>query len=359
MIVGGSVEGRGVVSSASYEARKFGVRSAMPTAQAKRLCPSGIFLPTDFNCYVDMSKRTARFLKEAAPVVEQASIDEFYLDLTGCERVYPSIPAFGSFVKEYLAAELKLPSTLAIASNKLVAKIAVGEAKPNGFMIVPPGREAEFLNPLPIEVMPGIGKVTAREMNRWGLKTIGAVASEPADLLQRRFGTWGKELKELALGMDDRPVVVYEDPKSIGRETTFGKDIGDPDYLLSVLSSFSEECSAEMREYGFKAKRVTIKFRLPDFTTFERSKTIAPTYSETEIFRWVRELFLNNWKSSMKLRLVGVSISGFLRSADAATLFQDAGAEREDKIIREIDKIRAKYGFEAIHRGSSLLHTQK
>ena len=355
VIVGGSASGRGVVSSASYEARKFGVRSAMPTAQAKRLCPSGIFLSTDFNCYVELSKRVARFLNEVAPVVEQASIDEFYLDLTGCERVYPDLSVFGSFVKEYLKNEFKLPCTLAIASNKLVAKIAVGEAKPDGFLLIEAGQEAEFLRPLSIDAMPGIGKVTAKEMKALGLKTLGEIASQPESLLLARFGKWGRELKMLAQGIDDRPVVVYEDPKSIGRETTFGTDISDPEYLLSVLSSFVEECSAETREYGFKAKRVTVKFRLPDFTTFERSQTIAPTHSETEVFRSVRQLFLKNWKVGMKLRLVGASLSGFLRSREEATLFGDGLSEKEEKITHEIDRIRAKYGFEAIHRGSSLL----
>ena len=354
VIVGGNETSRGVVSSASYEARACGVRSAMPTRQAKRLCPQGIFLPPDFHCYSKLSSEVNRFLNEVAPVVEQASIDEFYLDLTGCGRVYPNSYSFCSFVKEYLAKELKLPATIAIASNKLVSKIAVGEVKPNGLIQIEAGKEAEFLAPLPIGVMPGIGKATEREMKRLGFKTLGQIANAPELFLRQHFGKWGLEFKQMALGIDDRPVIPREDPKSIGRETTFEHDVGDPEHLLSVISSFVEECAAELRRYHFKARTINVKFRLPDFTTFERSKTITETWDEGEIYKMVEALFRKNWEPNMKFRLVGMSVSNLVRFRKPQDLFTDADRKKREQIAEQIDQIRAKYGFEAIHLGSSL-----
>ena len=179
-----------------------------------------------------------QFLNEVVPVVEQASIDEFYLDLTGCERIYPEILSFGSFVKEYLAKELKLPCTIGIASNKLVSKIAVNQVKPNGLIQIEHGREAEFLAPLPVGEMPGIGKATQREMDKLGIRTLGQIAAASESFLGGYFGAWGIEFKQLAMGVDDAPVTPWSDPKSIGRETTFEHDVGDSDHLLSILSSF-------------------------------------------------------------------------------------------------------------------------
>ena len=354
VIVGGNKTNRGVVSSASYEARAFGVRSAMPTAQAKRLCPQGIFLSPDFDCYSKLSSGVARFLNEVAPVVEQASIDEFYLDLTGCERIYPDMISFGSFVKEYLAKELKLPCTIGIASNKLVSKIAVNQAKPNGLIQIESGRETEFLAPLSVGEMPGIGKATQREMTNLDINTLGQIAIASESFLARHFGAWGVEFKQLAMGIDDMPVVPWSDPKSIGRETTFEHDVGDSEYLLSILSSFIEECSAELRKYHFKARTVTVKFRLPDFTTFERSKTISETYNEGEIYKTAESLFLKHWKRDMKLRLIGVSVSNFTALRKTQDLFPDANREKREQIAKQVDQIRAKYGFDTIHLGSSL-----
>ncbi len=354
VIVGGNKTNRGVVSSASYEARKFGVRSAMPTVQAKRLCPQGIFLSPGFDCYLKLSRSVNHFLNEVAPVVEQASIDEFYLDLTGCNRIYPDILSFGSFVKEYLTKELKLPCTIAIASSKLVSKIAVGEAKPNGLIRIEAGEEATFLAPLPINAMPGIGKATEREMNRLGFKTLGQIAAADESFLKQHFGVWGLEFKHLALGIDDSPVVAYSEPKSIGRETTFEHDVGDSEYLLSVLSSFIEECCAELRQYCFKARTISVKFRLPDFTTFERSRTIPATDEEKKICQITESLFQKNWKLGMKLRLIGVSVSNLVRSEKAQELFPDESHEKQEQLAKQMDRIRAKYGFETIHLGSSL-----
>ncbi len=358
-IVGGNKTNRGVVSSASYEARKFGVRSAMPTAQAKRLCPLGIFLSPDFDCYSRLSGEVNHFLNQVAPAVEQASIDEFYIDLTECNRIYPNLLAFGSFVKEYLVKELKLPCTLAISSSKLVSKIAVGEAKPNGLVQIEAGKEAEFLAPLPINAMPGIGKATGREMNRLGFKTLGQIAAADESFLKQHFGTWGSEFKKLALGIDDSLVVPYSDPKSIGHETTFEHDVGDSEYLLSVLSSFIEECCAELRQYGFKARTINVKFRLPDFTTFERSKTIPATDEEKKTYQITESLFQKNWKPNMKLRLIGVSVSNLVRDEKAQELFPDEFHEKQKELAKQIDHIRSKYGFEAIHLGSSLLHSKE
>ena len=354
VIVGGNRTNRGVVSSASYEARAFGIHSAMPTTQAKRLCLEGIFLSPDFDCYSKLSEAVHHFLDEVAPVVEQASIDEFYMDLTGCGRIYPNFLHFASFVKEYLAKGLKLPSTIAIASNKLVSKIAVAEVKPSGLIRIEEGKESEFLAPLPLKAMPGIGKATDREMTRLGFKTLGQIATAEESFLRQHFGAWGVEFKQMALGIDVRPVIPWEEPKNIGREMTFEHDMSDHEYLLSVLSSFIEECCAELRRYRFKARTVSVKFRLPDFTTFERSKTISATHEGREIYRVAKALFLRNWKSNMKLRLVGVSVSNLVRIEKLQVLFPDESREKQEHLANQIDRIRAKYGFEAIHLGSSL-----
>ena len=354
VVVGGNPTTRAVVSSASYEARKFGVRSAMPTREAKRLCPTAIFVSPDFDCYSHFSHEVKHFLERVAPVVEQASIDEFYLDLTGCGRIYPNLFAFGSSVKECLVREFKLPSTVGIASSKLVSKIAVNQIKPDGLIQIEHGREAQFLDPLSVDAMPGIGKVTAREMNRRGLKTLGDVARANEFFLKERFGLWGLEFKRLASGSDDRRVVPWEDPKSISRETTFERDLDKADFLLSVLSSFVEECAAELRHYSFKTRTVTVKFRLPDFKTFERSKKIRATHDEKEIYRTAEQLFLDHWKPAMKLRLLGAGVSNFDTSCPTPNLFPNPEAEKRESLLRQVDVIRAKYGLEAIHIGSSL-----
>ncbi|OFZ55711.1 MAG: hypothetical protein A3D92_22375, partial [Bacteroidetes bacterium RIFCSPHIGHO2_02_FULL_44_7] len=313
-----------------------------------------VFLPPNFDFYSEYSKKVRNFLNQVAPVVEQASIDEFYMDLTGCGRLYPDLTAFASLVKHYLRTELKLPSTIAIASNKLVSKIAVNEAKPDGLIQVEWGAEADFLRLLPVRAMPGIGKATEREMNRLGLKTLRDIQTASESLLQSQFGAWGLEFKKRAHGIDSSPVVSWEDPKSIGRETTFERDVGEPAYLLSVLSSFVEECAAELRQYGFQARTVTVKFRLPDFTTFERSKTVEATCYEREIYQTAEKLFSINWKAGMKLRLLGMSVSNFLRSHQTQTLFPDPEHEKLEKLSKQIDAIRARFGLGAIHIGSSL-----
>lgn len=359
VVVGGNATSRGVVSSASYEARKFGIHSAMPSAEAKRLCPEAVFLPPDFNTYSELSKNVNRFLLQVAPLLEPASIDEFYMDLTGCHRIYPDLMKFGLLVKDYLRSELKLPSTLAIASSKLVSKVAVNEVKPDGLVRIESGKEADFLRPLLISAMPGIGKVTGREMERLGIKTLGDIQIASDVFLKSHFGMWGLEFKKAALGIDLSPVIPWEEPKSIGRETTFERDTSDREYLLSVLSSFAEECAVELRQYGFKARTVTVKFRLPDFTTFERSRTIASTCYENEIYQTAERLFSEHQKPSAKLRLIGVSVSHFSRSEDTRTLFSDAEYEKRDQISKSLDAIRTKYGFEAIHMGSSLRRSEE
>lgn len=354
VIVGGSAKARGVVSSASYEARQFGVHSAMPTARAQKLCPRAIFLPTDFDCYSYYSKKVERFLKEVAPLVEQASIDEFYLDLTGCEKLYPDWISFGALVKKYLIQNLKLPSSIAISTSKIVSKIAANEVKPNGLIYIESGKEAEFLAPLPISCMPGVGKASEREITRLGFKTLSDIQKASDATLIRSLGVWGGELKKLASGIDGRAVTVWEDPKSIGRETTFDHDLSERTYLVSVISSFAEECAAELRQYGFKARTVTVKFRLPDFTTFERSKTIRATNFEKTIFQTAEVLFSLNWKAGMKLRLVGLGVSNFEKGKTGPELFKDAEIEKKEQLFRHVDQVRAKFGLESIHLGSSL-----
>ncbi len=354
VIVGGNPKGRGVVSAASYEARRYGIRSAMPAARARALCPHAIFLKPDFTCYSEHSSKVEKYLKKMAPVLERASIDEFYLDLSGCEKIYRDWTLFGLLVKDHLKNELKLPATIAISSSKLVSKIAAGEAKPDGCRYVRVGEEAAFLAPLPIRAMPGIGKVTEQALKKMGIHTLGEVASSSREFLESSLGVWGRSFKHLAMGIDPSPVVMAEKPKSISRETTFERDEGEINYLLTLLSSFAEECCAELRHYAFKAKTVTVKFRTPDFKTFERSKTISPTSDESEVYEVLTQILKRNLTPGMKLRLIGMGVSQLIEAEDTRELFVDEERLRKEQVAKRIDQIRSRFGFEAIHFGSSL-----
>jgi DNA polymerase-4 len=364
LFVGARPEQRGVVASASYAARAFGVRSAMPTAQALRLCPQAIVLPPRHKIYGQYSARMMAILSEYSPLIEPLSLDEAFLDVTGCQaRWGPSTSSrLGSpeelahRLQERLEVELGLSASIGLAANKLVAKIASGLEKPRGFVVVPHGKEAEFLAPLPVGKLWGVGQVTARSLHEMGVFTIGQLAELPAAQLEARFGRRGRALYRQARGMDDSPVVVEREEKSLSRETTFAEDVGDMQVLRKKLLSLSESVARRLRKRGLRGRTVKLKLRYADFTTLTRQVTLdVPTDLEQMIFDQAARLLEKAWDRRRKVRLIGVGVSKFEPEERQLSLFEGTGEGKADKLRRlsqAMDQIREKYGDEAIRRAS-------
>lgn len=353
VIVGGSPEGRGVVASASYAARAFGVRSAMPVAQALRLCPQAIVRRGRHREYGTYSRRVMAILGEYTPLLEPISIDEAFLDVSGCEALFGPAEVLAHHLQERILAEVGLPCSLGVASNKLVAKIATEMAKPRGVRVVPPGEEAGFLAPLPIERLWGVGQVTARRLREHGVRTIGELAALPEGQMRALFGSSAAGMRRRALGIDERPVGVEGRRKSVSQERTFARDVGDLEVLQRALLKMSEEVAAQLRREGDCAHTVVLKMRYPDFTTITRQATLAqPTDLAEDICARARQLLQREWKKGTQLRLIGVGVSG-LSQARQLSLF-DRHGERLERVTKAVDEIRDKYGRDAIGRASLL-----
>ena len=355
LIVGAPPERRGVVASASYSARAFGVRSAMPTAQALRLCPQAIILPPRHKIYGEYSVRMMAILSEYTPLIQPLSLDEAFLDVTGYKARWDSPEELARQLQERLLAELGLTASMGLASNKLVSKIASGLEKPRGFVVVPPGREAEFLAPLPVEKLWGVGEVTAGSLHEIGISTIGQLAELTAAQLEAQFGRRGRDLHRQARGIDDSPVVVEREEKSLSRETTFAQDVGDRQVLRKKLFVLSESVARRMRKRGLRGRTVKLKLRYSDFETLTRQATMAtPTDLEQVIFDQAAMLLDRAWDRSRQVRLIGVGVSKFDAEESQLSLFEGAGDGRIEKLRRlsqSVDRIRQKYGDEAIRRG--------
>lgn len=349
--VGGSPTGRGVVASASYEARAFGVRSAMSAQQALRLCPSLIFVRSRHGNYGKVSDELYHRMCELAPIVERASIDEMYLDFTGCEGLYGNdLPGFMRTLKELVWQEFTLPCSIALASNKTVAKIAVGTVKPSGLCIVPFGMEKQFLAPLPIGVIPGVGKKTEEILHRKGYKTVADIQAKPKDILITLLGVHGEWLHRVANGEGNDTVESEHTRKSIGREETFERDIDEVEELEKQLFALVEDVCSTLRGHGWKTRTITLKLRYSDFTTITRSKTIAASDHDPMIFSTVKEIFHKSWKKQSSVRLLGVQLSNF-DEGEQLQLDLIPSDARRDKMLGAIEKIRGKFGDDVIHLG--------
>jgi DNA polymerase IV len=350
--VGGRVNERGVLATASYAARKLGLHSAMPTAQALRLCPSLRLLPPRHGVYSDYSHRVMDLVLAETPLFEQISIDEAFLDFTGDGRAGGEIAAE---LQARIRSEIGLPCSFGVAANKLVAKIATNVGKPNGLVVVLPGEEAAFLAPLPMTMLWGVGPKTRERLAELGLRTIGDIAAHPEADLARRFGEAGRALALRARGQDDRPVETSRITKSISQETTFARDVRDGATLRQTVLEFSESVAASLRQEGLVARTVKIKVRWPPFETITRQATLAhPTDLEADIFQPAWELFQKVWREGKPVRLLGVGVSGLAPAARQLSLFGDPPQERAAKLAETVDKIRAKYGWEAVKRASML-----
>ncbi len=355
VIVGADPSGRGVVTAASYEARKFGVHSAQPISKAKQLCPHAIFLRGHYEKYHYYSGVVSRIFGQFTPEVEQVSIDEAYLDLTGSERLQGPTISAGDRLIRTVKDKTGLNCSVGAGTSHVVAKIASEQAKPHGLLYVFPGCEPAFLAPLPVRRMPGIGKVTELELASLGIWTIGDLQALDGESLTRRFGKYGQWLHAKSLGRDIEAYRFGEETKSISHETTFDQDTSDTAELERTLSMLVQRVCRRLREYGFYARTVGLKIRFAPFRTLTRDVTLdEPTHLDSEIFQNALGLFAKTFKPEHKVRLLGVRASNLERAGFQKNLLEAPQRDREDRVARAADRVRDKFGFDALRLARSL-----
>jgi DNA polymerase-4 len=355
VVVGGKSSQRGVVATASYEAREFGLRSGMPLATAHRLCPHAVFIPGNYGEYRAASKRFMAILADFSPFLQPMGLDEAYLDVTGFESLHGSIREMAVKIKSSVRAELGLIASIGIAPCKVVAKVASDESKPDGLIEVPPGQEAAFLAPLAIGKLPGAGKKTEIVLGRLGIRTIGGLAKTPRQTVERRLGEYGGFLHDHANGIDNSPVTEPGEARSISRETTFQEDTRDVAFLSAVLRREAEEVGADLRRSGKHAGCVAIKVRSADFDTVTRQRTLPQgTDADQVIFEVGIDLLRKTLVADRRLvRLIGIGVSNLSEPAGQLSMLND-DERRLQNLNKAIDRIRLKYGFEAIETGRTL-----
>jgi len=356
IVVGGKPDRRGVVASASYEARHYGLHAGMPLATASRLCPQAIFIEGNFHKYRDASQKFMTILADFSPYLEPLGLDEAYLDATGFESIHGTIRQMAVAIKQRIKDELGICASIGIASSKVVAKIASELSKPDGLLEVPTGEERSFLRPLPVAKMPGIGKKGERILKGLGINTIGQLAALPLGVLKGHFGAAGELMLNHANGIDDREVEPPGEAKSISRETTFGKDTGDSSFLKATLRYLSERVGSELRQKGKLSRCVTLKLRYADFTTITRQHTLSQASDTDQIIFDTGIKLLRKELSQEKqaIRLIGIGVSNLVEAGRQLEML-DASAQRLEKLNTAIDRIRKKYGFTAIQTGRTLL----
>ena len=353
VIVGG-VGGRGVVSSASYEARVFGVRSAMPTVRARRLCPDGVFVPPDFTAYQAHSNRFREVLLSFTPLVEPISLDEAFLDVAGAERLFGQPETIAARIRADVEREVGVTCSVGVAPTKFVAKLASDGCKPDGMLVVPAEGVLDYLEPLPVGRLWGVGEKTGDILGRMGIRTIGDLSRTPQAILARLLGEQSAtHLWQLSHGIDDRDVVPYEPPKSVGHEETFEHDLDDDEEILRELLALTGRVASRLRADGYRARTVTLKARLATFTTLTRSKTMAdPTDVGADLYQTVAALYRALPGERRRIRLLGVQATGLL-SAGAEQLALLHG-ERWSDVERTIDRIEERFGRGAAQPASLL-----
>jgi len=355
VIVGGERDHRGVVSSASYEARKFGVHSAMALRTAAKLCPQAVFLPVRHQLYTQWSDRIAAILGKFSPVVEMASIDEAYLDLAGTARLHgPPLSAADKLLREITAAT-SLPCSGGLGATRLVAKVASDQAKPRGLVWVPAGSEELFLAPLSVRRIPGIGKVTEAALNNLGITSVGQLQTVPYEKLEEKFGRWGAALYRKSRGIDSYEFFVDAEPKSISHNQTFGVDTNHRELLDATLSYLCQKAVKRLRDSGLHARNVTLTLRFADFRTITRSRTLAEASDlDADFLAATHELFSGAWNGKAMLRLVGVALADFSGGKAQLDLLDPGRREALERLARATDKVRDRYGFSKLQFGGSL-----
>ena len=356
VVVGAPGDQRGVVAAASYEARRFGIHSAMPSRTAKRLCPEAIFLPGNFERYEEFSEKVRGVLERFTPVVQMVSIDEAYLDLAGTERLHGPAWVTAQKIQRAVWEETELPCSIGIAASYVVAKVASDLAKPRGLLWIPPGAEAAFLAPLPVRRIPGVGPVTEKALGKLGIERVGQLATKSEEQLTSSFGEWGKALFRKARGEDADLWFVDEEQKSISHERTFPEDLADPDALEAVLSHLAQLVGQRLREAALHARTVTLKLRTADFRTLTRAETLEePTDLDSALYETARTLFHRAWDRRKKVRLLGIAAGSLSAAAPQATLFDAGEKGRLEKLARAADQVRHRHGADALRSAKSLL----
>ncbi|MFQ5511660.1 MAG: DNA polymerase IV [Candidatus Krumholzibacteriia bacterium] len=356
VIVGGTPETRGVVAAASYEVRNYGVHSAMSSYRARKLCPHAVFLPSRMGHYVTYSRKVFAIFREYTPLVEPISIDEAFLDVTGSRKLFGRASEIGRTIKERIRDEIGLTASVGVAENKFLAKLASDLEKPDGFVVIQPGEAEARLAELPVGKLWGIGKVSQKHLASHGVHKIKDLLAFPAERLESVVGSYARRLRDLARGVDDRPVVVGEESKSVGAETTFAEDIGDAGELRRLLDSLATRVAKRLRKEGYRAHTVNLKARYPDFATVTRALTLpASTAVTQEIICAARQLLESRLgRGDRPLRLLGVSVSNLVRPAEGEPeLFPDRAREQEERVDHLLDDIQKRFGEKSIWRGET------
>lgn len=355
VVVGGQRDQRGVVTSASYEARQFGVHSAMPLRTAAKLCPHAIFLDNRHELYSEWSDRVASILGRYSPVVEMASIDEAYLDLTGTERINGAALGAADRLLRDITSTTGLPCSGGLGGTRLVAKVASEQAKPRGLVWVPHGSEAAFFAPLPVRRIPGIGQATEAALKSAGIETVEQLQAMPRERLEERFGQWGTALYRKARGIDSYEFFIDAEPKSISHNQTFGEDTNDRERLEATLSHLCQKATKRLRDAGLHARTVTLTLRFKNFRTITRAETLAePSDLDSVILACVRGLFDRNWDGKSMLRLVGVALSSFSGGTRQIDLLDPERRGKLERLARATDRLRDRFGFSKLQLGGSL-----
>lgn len=350
LIIGGK-SARGVVSSCSYEARRYGVHSAMPMRLAMQLCPDAIILGGDMEAYSRESGLITDIIKEASPLFEKSSIDEFYIDASGMDRFFGS-QKWGNELRTRIMKESGLPISMGLSVNKLISKMATNEAKPNGSRWVPNGEEKEFIAPLPVRKIPMVGSKTARFLYDMGIRTVQMLREMPVEILEATLGTNGASLWKKAHGIDDSPIVPFNERKSISTETTFTEDTIDLKKMKSILVAMVEKLTFKLRQEKKLTACVAVKIRYADFETTSRQLKIPYTASDHLLIQQVTSLFDKLYNRRLMIRLIGVRFSHLVQGHYQIHLFEDS--EEDINLYQAMDRIRKKYGSDSLFRASGM-----
>lgn len=356
LLVGGDPKGRGVVSTASYEARPFGCHSAMPMAAAVRLCPQAIVVKPRMERYAEISRRVFEILEQFTPTIEPLSIDEAFLDVTGCERLLGPAGDIARVLKDRVRSEMKLTASVGLAPNKFIAKLASDAHKPGGLVVVEEADVASFLAPLPISRLWGVGKATLPAFERLGVQTFGDALGLSLGTLRQHFGEAGEQFFQLVRGVDDRPVLPDREARSISHEITFPTDIADPEHLRSVVLDQLEQVARRLRRQALVARTVSLKIRYGDFNTITRRETLPAATDQTDALWNVAARLFEAWQRTRPrpVRLIGVGVSQLGEpTGTQLSLFEPTAESKHDQLDAAMDAIRDRFGEDAIRPGST------
>ena len=357
VIVGGTPQGRGVVAAANYAARKYGIHSAMPAVTARRRCPQAVFLPCRMDHYAGVARKIREIFQRYTPLVEPLSLDEAFLDVTGSERLFGPAGQIGRRIQENILQELRLVASVGVAPNKFLAKIASDLKKPAGFVVVHPDRVQQFLDPLPIQRIWGIGRQGTKFFASLGVSTIDQLRRLPLQLLQDRLGSYGEHFWRLASGIDERQVVPDREAKSVSHETTFATDMDDPETLRAWLLELTDQVARRLRRHKLRGRRLQIKLRFADFQTITRSESLRePTNITDELWQVASKLLSKRLADDhLPVRLLGMGVSGIDRSeVKQGTLFDNEQRKKQSQLDKVLDEVDGTLGRNALRRGSGM-----